>query len=324
MGRKKKHADHTNHERWLLSYADFITLLMAFFVVMFAVSQVDAKKAGRFQEEFRKAVGIPSQAPMSMPQFPQTATPPTLEDIEIVSQGAHPVPGSKLKDIQVELSRRIRFEGMFAGMKLLWRGNDLVLRLDATAVFESGDDAVRPAAKILLAEIAKELHARKLDVRIEGHTDDQPIKTLRFRSNWDLSTARAVSVVHEMVAADGIDPHHIAAMGYGEFQPIGSNLTKEGRALNRRVDFVLAEFKEVPTVDMDASGKGPEGAAAGGGLSDGNATEDNATEGRATATDGNATESLALEAKPPEGKAPEGTAPEGKAPSEHAPSAAGH
>lgn len=102
------------------------------------------------------------------------------------------------------------------------------------------------AIPILLA-VADEVRPREVRVRVEGHTDDQPIKTLRFRSNWDLSTARATSVVSVLVDQGGLDPRRLMASGYAEFQPLGSNETPEGRAMNRRVDFVLSVMlEEIP------------------------------------------------------------------------------
>ena len=234
MARKKKHPEHVNHERWLVSYADFITLLFAFFVVMFAVSQVDSRKVGRFTESFSKAVGIDmfpqagrgllagaSQGTLEEPEPSQTSLlPPEL--VNLKASLAIPEAREELEDVQI-----------------FRRRNELVLRLSDGFLFESGNDALEERARRVVARLAAELRGRALDVRVEGHTDDRPIRTARFRSNWDLSTARATAVVARL-AAEGIEPQRLSAAGYGEFHPIAPNDTDEGRKQNRRVDLVVS------------------------------------------------------------------------------------
>ena len=232
--RKKKHPEHVNHERWLISYADFITLLFAFFVVMFAVSQVDTRKVGRFTESFSQAVGIaitPNGAGL-LPAEGQAAEKGVRE------RGAEKK--DELKRLEKALLQDASAKLELAGLKVIRRGNELVLRLDATVLFESGNDKLKDPAAPVLKAIADEVRDRPVTIRVEGHTDDRPIATLRFRSNWDLSTARATSVV-EMLADDAnIAPERLAAVGYAQFQPVVPNTTAEGRSQNRRVDFVLS------------------------------------------------------------------------------------
>ncbi|MBX3210399.1 MAG: OmpA family protein [Labilithrix sp.] len=262
MARKKKHPEHVNHERWLVSYADFITLLFAFFVVMFAVSQVDSKKVGRFTESFSKAVGIDmfpeaghgllagaSQGTLADPE-PAMSSPLPPELVNLKSALRTPEAKDELTDVQV-LSRR----------------NELVLRLSEGFLFGSGTDALEERALRVVARLAAELRDRPLYVRVEGHTDDRPIHTARFRSNWDLSTARATAVVARL-AAEGISPERLSAAGYGEFHPLASNATDEGRKQNRRVDLVVSlpviaiETSDDDAVDAaDAGAMGPTHAA---------------------------------------------------------------
>jgi len=249
MARKKKHPEHVNHERWLVSYADFITLLFAFFVVMFAVSQVDSKKVGRFQQSFTMAVGatpgdtgylpnkenaeLPISASIeSLPEAPPAPEPPPEE--------SKPSLAEQLQEIERELAAKLLVDESLQGLSIVRRGNELVLRMDATLLFDSGDDRIKDIALPVLMAVANELRTRDVKVRVEGHTDDQPIKTLRYRSNWDLSTARATSVVTMLASRGELDPKRLMAAGYAEFQPLGSNATPEGRAKNRRVDFVLS------------------------------------------------------------------------------------
>jgi chemotaxis protein MotB len=235
MARKKKHAEHVNHERWLVSYADFITLLFAFFVVMFAVSQVDSKKVGRFSESFSKAVGIEVFPYNGHQLLPAGATEVPVES----GGGDRPLP-DPLADIKASLLRRSKGEGALAALRVLRRRNELILRLPDGVLFASGDDRVKEPARAVLRSVVEELRGRNVLLRVEGHTDDVPIATARFRSNWELSTARATSVIGEIAKLDVLPPANLSASGYGEFHPIASNETAEGRAQNRRVDLVVA------------------------------------------------------------------------------------
>lgn len=236
MARKKKHPEHVNHERWLVSYADFITLLFAFFVVMFAVSQVDAKKMGRFTESFAKAVGIdmfPQNGSSLLPQGGETAP---LND---TGEGSSLIADDLAELRRVLLSKSTTQPGL-ASLQVILRKHDLVLRLSDSIVFDVGDDRVKEPAKQVLKLVTDELKGRHVVVRVEGHTDNVPISTARFRSNWELSTARATSVIAEIAKLDVIAPADLSAAGYGEFHPVASNDAPEGRAQNRRVDLVIS------------------------------------------------------------------------------------
>lgn len=234
MARKKKHPEHVNHERWLVSYADFMTLLFAFFVVMFASSQVDTQKVGRFTESFSKAVGIEV--------FPESGKSllggnSTKDAITIAGKGDQSLP-VELEELRAMMRENAKKQEL-NGVQVLIRRNEIVLRLADNVVFASGTDEIQPAARIVLGHMADDLKNRKVDIRVEGHTDDKPIKTFRFRSNWDLSTSRATAVVADFASA-GIDPNRLSAAGYGEFHPIATNASAEGRAQNRRVDVVVS------------------------------------------------------------------------------------
>jgi chemotaxis protein MotB len=240
MARKKKHPEHVNHERWLISYADFITLLFAFFVVMFAVSQVDSKKVGRFSEAFSKAVGadmfpdkgtgfLPEAAPAEKPK-PETA--PGTD-----GTGAIGLP-KELIEVKKAIEKK-KDDSALAGLQVVTRRNELVLRMSDNIFFDPGNDTLKQPAVDILKTLAPELIKRSVDVRVEGHTDARPISTVRFHSNWDLSTARATAVIMRL-AAEGMPPARLAAAGYGEFRPIAPNDTDEGRRQNRRVDLVIS------------------------------------------------------------------------------------
>jgi chemotaxis protein MotB len=250
MARKKKHPEHVNHERWLVSYADFMTLLFAFFVVMFASSQVDTQKVGRFTESFSKAVGIEV--------FPESGKSllggnSSKDAITVAGKGDQSLP-VELEELRAMMDQKSKRDEL-VGVQMLIRRNEIVLRLADNVVFASGTDEIQPAARTVLAHMADDLKGRKVDIRVEGHTDDKPIKTFRFRSNWDLSTSRATAVVADFANA-GIDPIRLSAAGYGEFHPIATNTTPDGRAQNRRVDVVVSAQLIDPHPQVDAKSDG--------------------------------------------------------------------
>jgi chemotaxis protein MotB len=232
--RKKRQPEHVNHERWLISYADFITLLFAFFVVMFAVSQVDNKRVGRFTEAFSKALGVDV--------FPQPGT-------NLVSGGNGGLAGDvdRQEPPQPEIEKlRDAIEAAVAagqgtgaqGVQVIRKGNELTLRLPDNIFFDSGEATVKDAALRTMRLLTPELRTRNVEVRVEGHTDDRPISTGRYPSNWELSTARATAVMLRL-RAEGLEPARLSIAGYGEFRPIAPNATDDGRRQNRRVDIVV-------------------------------------------------------------------------------------
>jgi chemotaxis protein MotB len=242
--RKKKHPEHVNHERWLISYADFITLLFAFFVVMFAVSQVDTAKVGRFTESFQSAIGMDLVNAGSGIMPGEGSSPIEGKRNDSLAEGSRDKLDKQLKALADSLDAQAKIKKELSGLKIIRRGNELILRLDASVLFETAIDEVTPDAQKVLLAIAEELKGRPVKVRVEGHTDDRPIQKGRFRNNWDLSTSRATNVVIALAATGDIAPERLAAVGYAQFHPLGDNSTHEGRLLNRRVDFVLTV--EVP------------------------------------------------------------------------------
>ena len=250
--RRKKHAEHVNHERWLVSYADFITLLFAFFVVMFAVSQVDSKKVGRFTESFSKAVGIAVFQHSGRGVLPGIQSAVTETSTEGSNDEPPPV---DLEDLRDELMAAAQSDPELAGVQVIRRGNDFILRMPENIFFASGDDSVKEMAVRTLRTICQKVRARRVDIRVEGHTDNRPIRTARFRSNWELSTSRATAVLARMIDEGGLSPERLSAAGYGEFHPIASNDTDAGRQQNRRVDLVISPH--VVATEEGADGGAP-------------------------------------------------------------------
>ena len=248
MARKKKHPEHVNHERWLVSYADFVTLLFAFFVVMFAVSQVDTKKLGHFSESFSKASGIDIFPLAGQGVMPGATEGPPSADGETRAS----VLPDELSGLKTDLTTAARHEAALQNVQVLVRRNELVLRLADSVLFDSGNDTVRDPAIRVLARIASDLKKRDIEIRVEGHTDDRPIRNSRFDSNWSLSTGRATAVVSKL-AAEGIAGPRLSAAGFGEFHPLVPNTTEKGKQQNRRVDLVVS----VPVKDHPGTNEPP-------------------------------------------------------------------
>jgi chemotaxis protein MotB len=244
MSRKKKKHEHVNHERWLVSYADFITLLFAFFVVLFASSQANKAKQTELSAAMQSAF-----TPMGV--FEAHSKTPPLTDRRSAPvnsiPAAMPLP---LPSVRVESAEetekhlnRLLAEQVAAGhippgsvtMRITTEG--LVISLHEAGFFPSGSAEVRAASIPLLSSLAKTLPTGPL--RIEGHTDNVPIHTTQFATNWELSTARATTIARLLLERGPIDPANLSAAGYAEFHPVASNATEDGRAQNRRVDIIL-------------------------------------------------------------------------------------
>jgi chemotaxis protein MotB len=256
MSRRKK-AHGGNHERWLVSYADFITLLFAFFVVMFASSQVDQRKVGKLAMAIQVAfqqMGVFSASNTKVPL--NSSEPMPFSDTQAIEnairtsaigrvtpENSGPLdatPGiPNLAQLRSELEGALLPELQRQEVAIDVHGGELVISLKEIGFFDSGSAALRPGALSTLTRIASVLADRPYLLRIEGHTDSVPIHTARFASNWELSTARATEIIALLISRYGFAPVRLSAGGYAEFHPIASNDTSEGRALNRRVDIVV-------------------------------------------------------------------------------------
>src|SRR5262245_14117560 len=213
MPRKKiKHPEHVNHERWLVSYADFITLLFAFFVVMFAVSQVDSKKVGRFTQSFHDAL---EWQVMSQPGRASSSGPDVMEIIPSFTNAKVMKKMREFEDEKSEIRRglvkRLGNVPVLAGLNILEVHGELVLRLPEKLMFDRGEAILRPEGGEALVAIADELAPRPVRIRVEGHTDSTPIHTPRFPSNWELSQSRSMAVVRFFLEDGKIAPPRLAA-----------------------------------------------------------------------------------------------------------------
>ena len=253
MARKKKHEKEPNHERWLVSYADFITLLFAVFVTLYAMSQTDKKKVEQVMASMRESFGLsekmsvgakPSVIEMGdlsiMPSLkPETIKPgPRSRGVD-GKHGRGEAQEKDFKEIKASIEAYLMKSGAQDKVSVEINQRGLVVSLKEAGFFDSGSATVKPAALDLLSRIVESLSDYDNQMRVEGHTDNVPISTSEFRSNWELSTARATNVVHFMINAFKFNPEKISATGYGEHRPIADNSTAEGRRRNRRVDIVM-------------------------------------------------------------------------------------
>jgi chemotaxis protein MotB len=249
MARKKPHAPHESHERWLVSYADFITLMFAFFVVMFASSQTDKAKASQVAESVKKALeegqlgptiagilggtpGVKGKGNAMLKGPGGVKTEPNAKD-EAQQFLADLAPS--LQFLSVELKQEIAAGKLT--LKLEPRG--LVVSLKEAAFFATGDDTISPAGYDSIGKIAETIMKLPNPVRLEGHTDWVPIHNARFRNNWDLSVARGISMLLLLTERFHVPESRLAVAGYADTRPSDTNETAEGRARNRRVDVVI-------------------------------------------------------------------------------------
>lgn len=255
MKKRKKHQEeeHENLERWLVSYADFITLLFAFFVTMYAISRVDERKLGSMVESLHRALGSTMFTQATHPEpgaFQSSAYPvnvaivPTSREKGVSSEDFEKLAQS----IQKKMAEGMETDGSHGRaslneLKFIIDKRGLVLRFSERFFFDSGDASIRPEVVPLLTVLAQSLEALPNQVRIEGHTDSVPIRTARFPSNWELSTARATTVVAYLINRFKFAPERLSAGGYSEYRPVETNTTVDGRSRNRRVDIVVLHPK---------------------------------------------------------------------------------
>lgn len=218
-----------NPDRWLLTYADLITLLLAFFVVMYSMSQVDAKKFGKIAEALN---GVLKGGESIIPN------PAATSEMDHVSPGILKL--GDLKSIQRKVEER--FEKLTKKRKeitseITERG--LVIHILESTLFDQGSASLKNRAIDVLDLIAREIVNVPNHIRIEGHTDNRPISNTIYPSNWELSSARATEVVRFYTRNHNISPDRISALGYGEYRPLRPNNSAENQATNRRVDIVV-------------------------------------------------------------------------------------
>jgi chemotaxis protein MotB len=240
MSRRKKQAAPENHERWLVSYADFITLLFAFFVVMFASSQTDKAKAKQVSEAITEALehgkfggavaGLLGRTMNAKPKPNDKPAPPALPAAKSA--------GDLAASLEI-LSRELQKEIDAGKVKVTLEARGLVISLREAAYFPSGDDGILAPGDLSLERIAAAIRSLPNGVRLEGHTDSVPIHTARFESNWQLSAARGIAMLDLFTRRYALPPQRFSIAGFADTVPVESNESEGGRSHNRRVDIVI-------------------------------------------------------------------------------------
>lgn len=244
MARKKKAEEHENHERWLVSYADFITLLFAFFVVMYALSSINEGKYRILSDSLNSAFRNVSETPSGQ--------------IMVLTEGAPPLPvplakpekavddgkvrqRDKMRSMAQEIMQALAPLVQQGKVRVLETSRGVTVEINDSILFAPGQARLEPLSIAALQAVAQVVADSNFPITIEGHTDNVPISTPQFPSNWELSAVRATTVLR-LFADSGVNPDRLTAIGYGEQRAVESNETIEGRARNRRVTILIDSF----------------------------------------------------------------------------------
>jgi chemotaxis protein MotB len=254
-GRRRAHAEEAaSHERWLLSYSDFITLLFAFFVVLYATTYKDNQAIKKLSRAIHRGFqtmgafsgdepgkGVASTGTAAEPD----QTPEQLQNDHAQAEDEMAGSAADMQQLRKQLEAAIGAELANHEVVLQVTPEGFVISLKELGFFNSGEATLLPGAAAKLQRIAKVLSRPGIEIRVEGHTDNQPIHNETFNSNWELSAARAMNVLLLMVNQAGFDPSKISAAGFGQYRPTSDNSTAEGRRMNRRVDLVVVQARSL-------------------------------------------------------------------------------
>lgn len=242
--------EETNNDRWLVSYADFMTLLMAFFVVMYSISQVSEQKYRVLSQTLTEAFNPVSEEKRVIeegePQFSYTATPIDLDGHALEDRPGVDTDQLPAQFVTITEELEQSFESLIEDELIAVSGDErwLQIELSSEILFNSGGAQLSEPAEAIIGQLTGALEAHKNVVRVEGFTDNVPIETVTFASNWELSAARATAVVR-LMESQGIASSRLAAVGYGEHQPAVSNSTAEGRTKNRRIVLMVSTSEKL-------------------------------------------------------------------------------
>ncbi|MCU6708556.1 flagellar motor protein MotB [Paenibacillus sp. J5C_2022] len=249
MSKKRKHQDHDEHidESWLIPYADILTLLLALFIVLYSMNSVDVKKFEDMSRAFSFALNNGSgvlDMPSVIRKGDETEKDDKQDDKEDSSQQSELSQEELIRQEQAELNKLkeemdtyISENGLDSALETELNMSQLLITISDSALFAPAQARVNTEGTDLAVAISKLLEQYpSYDVIIAGHTDDRPINNAQFRSNWDLSTMRAVRFLDILLKNDKLEPERFSAIGYGEYHPIADNATEEGKAKNRRVE----------------------------------------------------------------------------------------
>lgn len=231
MKKKKRDSEPVSTDRWLLTYADLITLLLGLFVILYAMSNIDKKKYGEWVSAFEGTFGSRSVA---------------------LNQGAgnNGVIEEMSEQLRIEnlLRKALSIDGQNTSISIDERG--VTVHIQEELLFPPGESKLKGSSYATLDSLSRVLSKLPNDIRIEGHTDNVPINTPEFPSNWHLSVSRSINSAYYLIEKHRMNPEKISVVGYGEYKPIVANTTEKNRALNRRVDIVVLMSQVTQTLNM--------------------------------------------------------------------------
>lgn len=264
MSKKRKHDDHEEHvdESWLIPYADLLTLLLALFIVLYAMNTVDLKKFEQMSQAFSIAFNNSGSGILDFPSAVENGTDPkknnsnsddkdnTKEsqrqeeedqtsnaETDASLQELIKKEQAELEDLKKKIDDYIEKNGLSTQLDTELNMSQLLITISDNALFSPGQATVKPESKDLAVAIAKMLQQYpNYDIIVSGHTDNTPVDRSEFKSNWDLSSTRAIRFMDIMLENKNLDPRRFSAIGYGEYHPVADNSTVEGKAKNRRVE----------------------------------------------------------------------------------------
>ncbi|WP_231493491.1 flagellar motor protein MotB [Alicyclobacillus macrosporangiidus] len=271
--RRNLHGASGNHERWLITYSDLITLLMIFFVIMYAMSKVDVAKFMTLQQSLAAALHQDHEIPLKNLGKTGLVVPANPTDTgDKANTGASEQPhDQQLDNLYNQMKAYIEQHHLQDNVTIANEPRGVRITLRDVVLFDTGQAVIKPQARELLQGLVPFLQTLGNAIVVEGYTDNQPISTPQFPSNWELSAARAIGVVHFLAAA-GVQPDRLSGVGYGEYHPVAPNDTEAHRQMNRRVNIVILRSDANPTGITSAANASSASNAAKAGPAAGNAS----------------------------------------------------
>jgi chemotaxis protein MotB len=236
---KNGQTEEQNSTSWLTTFNDLVTLLMVFFVLLFSLGSIDTKKMADFQYALQSGLGVLKEGTKISVAVQETLPVRDMHNINTQPEGRDDIDGRQ--SIQQKITTALQALDVDIGIRVTHTDRGAYLSFADGVLFDFGQAAIRTQGYAILDKIAEVIRKLPYSIRVEGHTDNVPIRTKRFPSNWELSTARAVSVLKYFAQTGGIAPRRLSAVGYGESKPLVANDSPQHRAKNRRVEIVLVK-----------------------------------------------------------------------------------
>lgn len=232
MARNKKREENSGGD-WMTTYGDMVTLLLCFFVLLYSFSSVDAEKFNLMIEGLQGKLGVLSGGK-------------TISDGQLINKGIDSIDPSvnRFGEVYDSLSNKISEEGLEEDIKLEITEKGLTIHFSGKVLFDLGRAKIKDNSRKILNDISGVIRELPNDIMVEGHTDNLPINSSRYPSNWELSTARATNVVKYFIEKNGLSPQRLSAAGYSKYKPLEQNDSQENRSLNRRVDVVILKMEK--------------------------------------------------------------------------------